>query len=262
MSDGYHEGDRQFFMGFFVVCTCALPYTIYKPKIHQEAAMAQAGIHGMVAAAVRKYVPGKEWLLLGIVLGSIFPDMDNIAVAIATVAKLPTHGLHRTFTHSVFTILLVFAGFYLVALMTKKARWSTFGIGFGAGILMHVLLDLVIWFNGVEVLWPLHSWVNLWENFQVPDWLDKFLMPAEFLCFGLFFLVLASLARKHRTDTGYLSRLRMWTIMEFILFVVFTIMVYTMSTGFLTIYGAFYLLSLFLALGVVIRMRQTVERLA
>ena len=224
--------------------------------------MAQAGIHGMVAAAVRKYVPGKEWLMLGIVLGSIFPDMDNIAVAIATVAKLPTHGLHRTFTHSIFTILLVLIVFYLIAALTKKSRWSIFGIGFGVGILMHVLLDLVIWFNGVEILWPLNSWVNLWEGFQVPDWLSKFLMPAEFLCFGLFFLVLASLARRHQTDTEYLSRLRMWMIVQFVLFAAFTVMVYTMDKGFMTVYGAVYLLSLFLAFGIVIRMRRTIEMLA
>jgi hypothetical protein len=35
--------------------------------------MAQADAHGMVTGAVRKFVPGKEWLMLGIVLGSIFP---------------------------------------------------------------------------------------------------------------------------------------------------------------------------------------------
>jgi membrane-bound metal-dependent hydrolase YbcI (DUF457 family) len=221
--------------------------------------MAQAGIHGMVAAAVRRYVPDKEWLMLGIVLGNIFPDMDNIAVAVATVAKLPTHGLHRTFTHSVFTILLVLVVFYLVAALTKKPRWQTFGIGFGVGILMHVLLDLVVWFNGVEILWPLHSWVNFWEGFQVPEWLSKFLLPAEFLCFGLFFLVLASLARKHQTDPGYLSRLRVWMIVQFVLFAAFMVMVYTMDKGFMTIYGAVYLLSLFLAFGIVIRMRDTIE---
>ena len=223
--------------------------------------MAQAGIHGMLAAAVRRYVPGKEWLMLGIVLGSIFPDMDNIAVAVATVAKLPTHGLHRTFTHSIFTILLVIIVFYLVAALTRKPRWGTFGLGFGVGILMHILLDLVVWFNGVEILWPLHSWVNLWEGFQVPDWLGKFLMPAEFLCFGLFFLVLASLSRKYQTDTGYQSRLRAWMIVQFALFAAFTVMVYTMDKGFMTIYGAVYLLSLFLAFGIVIRMRDTVEAL-
>jgi membrane-bound metal-dependent hydrolase YbcI (DUF457 family) len=223
--------------------------------------MAQAGIHGMVAAAVRRFVPDKEWLMLGIVLGNIFPDMDNLAVAVATVAKLPTHGLHRTFTHSFFTIVLAIAILYMVGTLTQKPRWKHFGLGFGIGILMHVLLDLVIWFDGVEILWPLKSWVNLWEGFQVPDWLSKFLMPAEFLCFGLFFLVLASLARKHQTDAGYMSRLRMWTILQFVLFLVFTIMVYVMDKGFMTIYGAIYLLSLFLAFGIVIRMRNTVEAL-
>lgn len=223
--------------------------------------MAQAGIHGMVAAAVRRYVPDKEWLMLGIVLGNIFPDMDNIAVAVATVAKLSTHGLHRTFTHSVFTIVLAVAVFYLLAALTQKPRWKNFGLGFGIGILMHVLVDLVIWFDGVEILWPLRSWINLWEGFQVPDWLSKFLMPAEFLCFGLFFLVLASLARKHQTDAGYLSRLRVWMIVQFVLFAAFTVMVYSMDKGFMTIYGAVYLLSLFLAFGIVIRMRNTVEAL-
>ncbi len=223
--------------------------------------MPQAGIHGMVATVVRRYIPRKEWLMVGIVLGSIFPDMDNIAVAIATVAKLPTHGLHRTFTHSVFTIILSFVFFYLVASSTKKTRWNTFGIGFGVGILMHVLLDLVIWFNGVEVLWPISSWVNLWEGFQVPDWLSKFLMPAEFLCFGLFFMVLASFSRTHNTDVNYQPRLRVWMTVQFVLFAVFTVMVYTMTSGFMTIYGAIYLLSLFLAFGIVIRMRDTVEAL-
>ncbi len=41
--------------------------------------MAQAGIHGMVGMAVRKWVPKKEWLMLGIVLGNMLPDMDALA---------------------------------------------------------------------------------------------------------------------------------------------------------------------------------------
>ena len=45
--------------------------------------------------------------MLGLVLGSMFPDLDNYAVAIATLAKLSPAGLHRTFTHSLFTILAV-----------------------------------------------------------------------------------------------------------------------------------------------------------
>ncbi len=53
--------------------------------------MAQAGIHALVAMAVQKD-PERAWLMLGIVLGSMLPDADNLAVAVATVAKLPTEG--------------------------------------------------------------------------------------------------------------------------------------------------------------------------
>jgi membrane-bound metal-dependent hydrolase YbcI (DUF457 family) len=31
------------------------------------------------------------------------------------------------------------------------------GLGLGIGILMHILLDLLVWFNGVEILWPIPS---------------------------------------------------------------------------------------------------------
>ena len=48
-------------------------------------------------------------------------------------------------------------------------------------------------------------------------------------------------------------------LLQAALFVIFTILVYVMEKGFFTIYGAFYLLSLFLAMGVTIRMRATLE---
>ena len=41
--------------------------------------MAQAGIHSMVGKAVRKWTPARKWLMLGIVLGNLLPDVDNAA---------------------------------------------------------------------------------------------------------------------------------------------------------------------------------------
>ena len=88
------------------------------------------------------------------------------------------------------------------------------------------------------------------------------MMPTENLFFALFFLLLASTARKRNTDSDYLSKLRIWTWVQGILFLVFLVMVYTMQSGFMTIFGAIYLLSLGLAFGVTIRMRKTVEAMA
>lgn len=106
--------------------------------------MAQAGIHSMVGMAVRKWIPDREWLMLGIVLGNLLPDADNLAVAAATLTGRSTEGLHRTFTHSLFTVAAVIIVFYLVAWATKRPRWDNLGLGLGIGILMHILLDLLI----------------------------------------------------------------------------------------------------------------------
>lgn len=224
--------------------------------------MAQAGIHSMVGVAIQKWVPSRKWLMLGIVLGNLFPDADNIAVAIATLMGKSTEGLHRTFTHSLFFVAAVIILFYGLAGITKNPKWGNLGIGLGIGILMHILLDLIIWFNGVEILWPLPSWVNLWEGVTPPEWWNKLMLPAENLFFMLFFLLLASTARKRKTDTGFLPKLKIWTWVQAALFVIFMVLVFTMDTGFLTIFGAVYLLSLGLAFGITIRMRDTVEALA
>jgi hypothetical protein len=88
------------------------------------------------------------------------------------------------------------------------------------------------------------------------------LETGEFLFFGLFFALLMSLARRSETDTEYIPRLRFWMVAQFILFVLFTVLTFTMTSGYFTIYGALYLLSLLLAFGVSIRMRKTIETLA
>jgi membrane-bound metal-dependent hydrolase YbcI (DUF457 family) len=224
--------------------------------------MAQAGIHSVVGMAVRKWIPDRKWLMLGIVLGNLLPDADNLAVAVATLTGQSTDGLHRTFTHSLFTIAAVIVAFCSIALITKRLHWGNLGVGLGLGIAMHILLDLLIWFNGVETLWPFPSWVNLWEGVTPPDWWNKLMMPIEFLFFALFFVLLYVTARKRGTDGDYLRMLRIWIGVQGILFVVFTMLVYTMKKGFMIPFGALYLLSLGLATGVTIRMRKTIEATA
>ncbi len=224
--------------------------------------MAQAGIHGLIGTAVRKLTPVRLWLMLGIVLGNLIPDLDNLAVAVATVMKRPTEGLHRTFTHSFLMVVAVMVIFYLVGVLTKQSRWTNLGVGLGLGILMHILLDLLTWFDGVQLLWPLPTWVNLWGSYTPPVWFDKLMMSTEFLFFALFFVGLAGIARKYSTDQEYLGKLQIWTWIQTALFVVFTVLVYVMQKGYMTPYGAIYLLSLILAIGVTIRMRNTVEVVA
>jgi len=223
--------------------------------------MAQAGIHAIVGTLTRKWMPKKEWLLLGVVLGNLFPDLDNLAVAYATLTRADSHGLHRTFTHSLFTISAVLILFYLIASLTKNQKWNNFGIGFGIGILMHILLDLVLWFSGVELVWPIRYELNFWSWFTMPEWLKIILDTGEFLALGVYFLLLSSLARRQSTDPERQGSSKTWAYIEFSLFILFTVLFFGIGAKGLpyTIYGALYLLSLIIATVISIQMRKTVE---
>ena len=85
------------------------------------------------------------------------------------------------------------------------------------------------------------------------------MMPVEFLFFALFLALLEVKARRGDTDRSYLRALRVWAIVQAVLFVVVTVLAYSMEQGFLVPFGALYLLSLGLVLGTTIRMRATVE---
>ena len=224
--------------------------------------MPQNGVHAMLGVTVRRWMPKREWLFLGIVLGNMFPDLDNLVVAYATLAKLPNpEQYHRTFTHSVFTIVTAVVLFYIISTITKNERWNNFGIGFGMGIFMHIVVDLILWFNGVELFWPLGSELNFWTWFVVPGWLKILLDTGEFLAFGLYFLLLDSLARRYGTDADRLSSVRIWSYTEFILFVLFTVLFFLIGPKGLPyqLFGGLYLLSLIFAIVMTIRMKQTVE---
>ena len=230
--------------------------------------MPQIGIHGIVGMKSRKWMPKKEWLLLGLVLGNMFPDLDNLVVAYATLARLPEPAhYHRTFTHSIFAIVVMVALFYVIAAVAKNEKWKNFGVGLGIGILMHILLDLVIWFNGVFLLWPIDYELNFWVGFVTPVWLKILLDTGEFLMLGLYFMLLVSLSQHRGLDTERQGSTRIWVYAQFVLFVLLTALFYfrnaqglDYSKGlYYQAFGALYLISMIAAMIMTIRMKQTVE---
>jgi len=228
--------------------------------------MPQNGIHAIVGIASRKWMPKKEWLLLGVVLGNMFPDLDNLVTAYATLAlgqpsDQAAEIYHRTFTHSVFTIVAMVILFYIIAAVTKNEKWKNFGVGFGVGILMHILVDLVLWFNGVQLFWPFGGELNFWTGVTVPAWLKIILDTGEFLAFGLYFMLLVSLSQRHTTDAARQNSTRTWAYIEFALFVLFTVLFFAIGTKGLhyQIFGALYLISLIVGMTITARMKDTVE---
>lgn len=221
--------------------------------------MPQAGIHGLIGLATRKLPISREWLLLGLILGNVVPDLDAVLVAVATLSGGDTHGLHRTWSHSIITILGLIGIFQVLSIIRRSPRIGNLGLGLGLGMLMHSITDLFIWFRGVQLFWPWFPEINFWHNYSPPDWwYTRLEYSLEFGLIGLFLYVLLKLATSQDTDTEFIPRLKKWIGLELTLFVVFTILVFTWS-GYFIIFGAAYIFSLHLLVFISIRMRQTLD---
>jgi hypothetical protein len=128
---------------------------------------------------------------------------------------------------------------------------------------MHILIDLIAWFGGVEIFWPLGGEINFWSWFTVPAWLNILLETGEFLAFGLYFLLLGSLARKHNTDVARQKSTQPLAYIQFGFFAIFAVLFFLRGNGGLpyTIFGALYLLSIIVAMVMTTRMRTTIEKI-
>jgi membrane-bound metal-dependent hydrolase YbcI (DUF457 family) len=222
--------------------------------------MAQAGIHALIGIGSCRWARHRTWLALGIVLGNVLPDADVLAMAVATIAGWPAErveGLHRTFTHSLLTAAFVVLMSCVIARARRRPQWKELGIGLGIGILMHIAVDLAIWFRHVAILWPLPVDVNFWRGVDVPGWWTTFELPAEFLCFWLLFFTLHRLARGRGADQDFLPKLQAFAWIQLLLFFALWAVAHAWGENYRIVHGAFYLPSLGLAIGVIIRMRST-----
>jgi len=165
----------------------------------------QNAFHALLGAAVaRRAWPGRVPWVLGFVLGSMAPDVDVLPLAIIRAAGAWAPSLHRTASHS----LSLIAGFFAVAGLARL-RWreaAAFTGAFALGMLCHVLLDLVLWFSGVDLLWPLgvgggRREVNLWAWLELPpvagnpDLIGNELAALDAAAFGLYLQYLTRLAK-------------------------------------------------------------------
>lgn len=221
--------------------------------------MAQVGAHALISASLRSRFQKRDLLLLGLILGNLLPDADNLAVAFATIAGNSIDGLHRTFTHSFITAICVGGLFMLAGRTMKRPRLGNLGLGLGLGIGLHIVIDLLVWFDGVQILWPIPSWVNLWENVHLPLWWSKLMMPLEFIFFAGYLMLLSRWAQELKSDLDVLPALRLWVMLSLGSFILFMVLVYTMESGFRIPYGAMYLVMMGVAVWATLRMRRTVE---
>ena len=228
--------------------------------------MPQPAVHAILALATRKTFSIKRWFAFGLIFGSLIPDADGYPQAFAILvqgmdaAKAETI-YHRTLTHSLYFALGALALFYLISLVKGGRELRIFGLGLATGMaLLHSVVDVFAWFDGVGLLWPTWS-INLWGGFTMPELLGKLLRAANFWAFAAYLAYLASLARKASTNADYLPRVRRYMYGQVALGVVFTILAFVLPASSYNIPdGAVFLFWAYPnALWVTWRMRDTIE---
>lgn len=230
--------------------------------------MAQSGFHGIIgvygarAVAARSTATKKEKgdLKFGFVLGNILPDVDLVPLVLLYLYDSElAMSMHRTFTHS----LLMAAAVYLLFAARRRPGLA---LGLAAGMVLHDLVDIAVWFSGVDLLWPLGlfglpSAVNLWASWQPPAVVGSLLGAADYLAYGIYFAVLRRAALRREARLEFLPRLGLYTNLQWALTVVFVALALVLSPSLFNVvhYALFTLVMMPLAIFVTVRMRPVIE---
>ncbi len=233
--------------------------------------MAQNGVHGLVGLAVGRFATDPGAFRFGLVLGNIAPDLDLIPLALLYLAdKGLALSMHRTFTHSLVTAAVVgLAGLWIGRPRAEGGRgecvrWVI--VGLAAGMAMHGLLDVFVWFSGVDLGWPLGllglpSYVDLWAGYPPTGRLTNYLGAGDYLAYGLYLGALVIHSNRCATDALFRPFVRRWAWIFGALFPLYLILATRLSPGTFQFvhYGPFALVWVPLVVWMTVRMRATIE---
>jgi len=181
--------------------------------------MPQMGIHMIVGLGLGRVVYRCNLTFAtGILFGSIVPDLDFIPlIMLRFIDRQLALSLHRHLTHSIlFAASCCILGF-LVSAFTKAKWLRLFGSGLAIGMIIHSLLDTLMWFSPIDLFWPLGDTINLYRYWTVSSVLWNVIMATEPLAYVLFLIYV------FRTSTLCLSTI--WKSIIWSLLVVFAILI-------------------------------------
>ena len=201
--------------------------------------MAQSGIHAFSGIILSKLFKQKKWFAPSLILGSILPDVDILFSAIAFLfgaSIVEAEEIHRTFTHSIFTVLIIYLVFLSIKEIKSDKKFKIIGKGICIGMTAHIILDVCLWFHDISLLWPLQPYlidpINIWGNISLSHSpvFKKILLAFEFIMFRLYgwFLINQFINIKNigNTPIWFIKYMTKWIKIEFILFITFLLLIY------------------------------------
>ena len=226
--------------------------------------MPQAGLHAAFGNQFRRFLSHERRLFPAIIFGAILPDLDVIAVAIGSLfypIHQAEHIFHRTFSHSFFTLILIYLLFAIWSELKNNPSLKSVGKGLVLGMLTHIVLDTFFWFREIHFLWPLPiEPFNIWKNWPAPEWLHRTMLVLEFLCFRWYAWFLMQQHLKYPHGNSWLIKyLNIWMGWETNFLVFFALLAYWNPPFFKILFGAAYIPSLIMALWATYMSRDALE---
>ena len=200
--------------------------------------MAQSGIHAFSGILLSKLLKNKKWLVPSLIFGSILPDIDILISAIAFLLGgtiNDAESIHRTFTHSLFTVIIIYFIFLSIAEITSKQKFKVIGEGLCIGMTIHIVLDLFLWFESISLLWPMQPYLmqptNIWSDIALSNnqIFKKILLSLEFILFRTYgwFLINKFIDNRNiEYCSWFIKNISKWIKIEFILFITFLLLIY------------------------------------
>lgn len=215
--------------------------------------MAQAGLHAYIALSLRRKIPQSKWFLFAFIIGSIIPDLDIILTAAFSIFLTIDESLlltHRTFSHSIFTHIIIYTLFLIAYETTKRKKFLYIANGLFLGLSFHLLVDIFLWFDSVHLFWPLPTErLTIWAFIgEIKPIYIKVLLALEFIFFRLFAYEIIKIILSHPLENGkYLKRISQYMQLQILFLIIFSFTAYFLEITYIyLIFAPMYIFSLVL----------------
>ncbi len=195
--------------------------------------MAYTGFNALLGLSVKSNRKFKTGFYTSFLLGIIIPDLDWIFVSLSLIYSNFQTGLvkfHQTFSHSFFTILIIYLFALIISEITKNKFIRTIGMGISTGMLLHIAIDTILSTHTISLLWPLPLGPYSLYSIKLDSATSQLLMAAEFIFFRFYgwYLIKAYLSSPSvfgwfvkyitkwmKIELSFAVTLAIWALMEF-----------------------------------------------
>jgi len=202
--------------------------------------MAQSGVHAYISILLKnnKFFK-KKWIFPSFLLGSIIPDIDYFFSKLHTIIFIPKplELLNKTFAHSIFTIIFIYLLLLIFYEIKKNENYIHIANGMIFGMLFHLFIDIFLWYDRVDVFWPLPlDSIHIWKNIHIPHIIKIIILTFEFIFFRIFAYFSIQVILNHPgKNRFFIKQLSIWMKVELYFTIIFILSSYLVNYYFLYI---------------------------